>query len=209
MGAFLVIRPGDDAAARQAAEWCSELADRLVAAGHELIGDVDELTPAHSPEILTALQTDAELVCYFGHGASDSWRTDDLATIDSANVGVAAGKVVISVACLTGRGLGPDAITAGVRSWLGFTIKIPVIAPHVSVDPIGEAFANGLAGLAGFATIGDVRDALIAAFAQLADDYDEGGRFAGHPAQAIGYYGALALQDHITVDGSRSQVPLS
>jgi len=205
---FVVIHPEDDAAAEQAAKWCSELVDELVAAGHELIEDVNEQTPADSASIEAALEMPAELVCYFGHGTPDSWQTDGQTTIESGNVGRAAGKTVVSIACLTGRNLGPDAVTAGVSSWLGITIKVPVLPPHKNVDPMGSAFVSGLRHLSRSATIGDVRDSLIAAFEQLAVDYDDGGRFAGRPDQPIGYYGAHALKDSIEVSGRKTAIPL-
>jgi len=209
MGAFLLIRPQDDAAAEQASTWCDRLADELIAAGHELLGDVDDGTPPSAASIEAALDMPADLVCYFGHGAPDAWLTDGKATIDKVSAGAAAGKVVVSIACLTSRELGPAAVDAGVRSWLGFTIKVPVILPHKNVDIVGEALLAGLRALAQGATLGDVRDSLILAFDQLAADCDDGGSLAGHPAQPIGYYGALALKDSVEVAGDKHTAPLS
>jgi hypothetical protein len=208
MGKFVVIRPEDDAAAEQASAWCSALVAELAARGHTLVEEVDELTPADTGSIEAALSAPATLVCYFGHGTPDSWQTNGETTIDKSNAGAAASKVVVSIACFTGRNLGPDAVNAGVTSWLGFTMKIPVIAPYKALDPVGEALVRGLEDLSTAGTIGDVRDSLITAFDELAVDYDDGGALAGHPAQPVGYYGALALKANVVVAGSKTAVPL-
>lgn len=208
MSAFVIVRPQDDSAARQASDWCDALVAKFIAFGHTLVDDVDEATPAEAPEIERAMRAEARLVCYFGHGDRDAWHTDDQPMIDRGNVKAAAGKAVLSIACLTSRELGPDAVTAGVVTWLGFTIKVPVLVPHKNADPFGEAIVAALAGLASGATMGDVRDALVAACEQLVVEFDQSGRFHGHPAQPVGYYGALALQSHVSLHGAAAHRPL-
>jgi hypothetical protein len=208
VGAFAVVRPQDDATARQVSDWCDALVAELVARGHVLVDEVDEATPAEAAEIERALRAGAELVLYFGHGSRDAWRTNGRPTIYSGNVGAAAGKAVVSIACLTGRELGPDAVAAGLVAWLGFTIAFPVLAPHKNADPFGATIVSACAGLASGATMGGLRDAIVAACAQLAVDFDHGGRFFGHPGQPVGYYGALALQSHVSIAGDAAHRPL-
>lgn len=209
MGDFAVIRPRDDAAAQQAADWCDQLVSDFLAAGHAVSADVDDTSPADTANIISALGSSATLVCYFGHGDDDSWLTGGTATIDASNVGAGAGKAVVSVACRTGRNLGPDAITAGVTSWLGFTIKVPVfaIALYKNVDPIGEAIVGGLSGLGTGGTMGQARAAIEANCDQLAADFDSG-PLATHPVSQIGYYAALSLRDHVVLHGSSGFAPL-
>jgi hypothetical protein len=208
VGAFVVVRPQDDAAAQQASDWCDELVTELQARGHVLVNEVDWQTPADVSSIDAAMRSKAELVCYFGHGAPDAWLTDDQTTIDRANVKAATGKAVASVTCLTGRELGPDAITSGVIAWLGFTIRVPALTPHKNADPFGEAIINGLRELAFGATMGDTGDSVVRECEQLVTDFDTGGRFHGHPAWQVGYYGALALKDHLIVNGQTTHRPL-
>lgn len=171
------------------------------------MGDVDSGTPADATEITKVLGGSADLICYFGHGDEDHWLTSGAPTIDAGNVSAAAGKAILSIACRAGRNLGPDAITAGVISWLGFTIAVPVIAPHKTHDPIGEAIVRALAGLGGKGTMQQARDDMAAEFDQLVDDYDTG-KFSTHPAAPLGYFAAMCLRDHVVLHGKTSCQPL-
>src|ERR1700676_297439 len=75
MADFSVVRPRDDADARQASEWCDDLVNRLVQYGHTEVDDVDDRTPADIAHIVVALSRRVDLVCYFGHGREDAWLT--------------------------------------------------------------------------------------------------------------------------------------
>lgn len=207
MGDFAVIRPKDDAAAQQASDWCDQLVSDLLGAGHICVSDIDDTSPATSLNISSALTSSAGLVCYFGHGDEYSWLTGGNPTIDSSNIAVTGTKAVVSIACKTGRHLGPDAVTAGVASWLGFTIKVPVIVPHKNVDPIGDAIVVGLSCLANGGTIGQARTAIESKCDQLTTDFDTG-FLSTHPASQIGYYAALCLRDHVVLHGSSGLCPL-
>ena len=110
MRTFLMIRPRDDADARQASEWCSDLQVELEAMGHKLADAVDDRTPANRQEVETALQSPVNLVCYFGHGTKDALLTYDVETLGPQNVVAATQQAIVSVACLTGRELGPEAV---------------------------------------------------------------------------------------------------
>jgi hypothetical protein len=209
VGAFVTICPQDGAEARQASTWCDELRAEFEAKGHWFANWVDERTPADRAGTENALRERADLVCYFGHGAPDAWLTHDQATVDQANVRAAAGKAVVCIACLTSRELAPEAITAGVTVWLGFTIKVPVIDPHKNVDPIGEAMVAGLKWLASGASVGEAGDVLVGTLGEIADECEDlGGRFHNHPGRWATYYGALALQGHLVVHGDPHHRPL-
>lgn len=207
MGTFAVVRPRDDQRAKQAAGWCDQLINRLRGNRHGLSGDVDDTTPPTTTNILAVMTSTVDLVCYFGHGDENSWLTSQAATVNATNVRAASGKAVVSVACKTGRNLGPDAVTAGVVAWLGFTVKVPIIAPHRNIDPIGDAIVNGLACLGTAGTMQQARDEIAAACANVVADYDTG-RYRNHPAASIGYFAAMALGDHVVLHGMASCQPL-
>jgi hypothetical protein len=204
---FSVIRPQDDGNSQQCSDWADNLITNLKAGGHSKAIDVDNLTPANSSNILAALKSGSSLICYFGHGDEGSWLTHSATTVDKSNVSAAAGRAIVSVACKTARGLGPDAITAGVEAWLGFTCKVAVITPHKGVDPIGDAIVDGLTELGAAKTMQEARDEIRSKMDKLVTEYDTG-KYAMHPAANIGYFAALALRDHVVVHGNTGFVPL-
>jgi hypothetical protein len=207
MSSFALIRPGDDARAQQASDWADSVAGNFIAAGHAKSTDVDDLTPADRGNIVAALGSSGNLICYFGHGDEHSWLTAGIGTVRSSDFASATGKAVVSIACKTGRNLGPDAITAGVEAWLGFTINVAVIAPHKGFDPIGDAVVGGVSVLASGHTMQDSRDELYSELDNVATGYDNG-KWSGHPGAALKYYAALAMRDHIVLHGTAALIPL-
>jgi hypothetical protein len=208
MGSFTTICPRDDAEARRASDWCADLRARLEAGGHWSAHIVDDRTPADRPAVELGLQTPVDLVLYFGHGATDAWLTDGAKTLDPSNVGTVAPQALVSIACLTGRDLGPEAVRAGATAWLGFTIMVPVVDPHKNVDPIGEAIVQGLAEFGRGACFADVCLALQTAFDALSRRCQGAtGVYGGHPGRWLSYYGALALRQSTTVEGAGDHRP--
>jgi hypothetical protein len=208
MGKFIVIRPKDDAAARQSSDWCDTLCGNLVADGHIELADVDDTSPPDTANITTALRKGGDLICYFGHGDETAWLTVGVPTIDATNISAAKGKAVVSIACKTGKDLGPDAITAGVICWLGFTIKVSVMSRHKTRDPFGDAIVKGLSVLGVHKSMQEARDEICSNLDQLVTDFDTGGSLSSHPASVIGYYSAMSLRDHIVAHGNFAHRPL-
>jgi len=207
MGSFTLVRPKDDAAARQSSDWCDSLCSNLTTNGHSKIDDVDDTSPPNTANILAAIGKKGDLICYFGHGDGAAWLTAGMPTLDGRNVSAASGKAVVSIACKTGIHLGPDAITAGAICWLGFTIKVPVMSPHKLRDPFGDAIVNGLSVLGGHKSMQDARVEIYKNLNQLVDDFDTG-PLSSHPASALGYFSAMSLRDHIVVHGNSAHQPL-
>jgi len=207
MADYVVIRPRDDGAARQVSDWCDELVKRSTGNGHSLIGNVDDTSPASKTSILAALAINCRLACYFGHGDNNSWLTSGSVTVDKTNVGAATGKAVVSVACKTGRDLGADAFNSGVKAWLGFKVRVAVLAPHKNRDPVGDTMVDALAVLGNSGTMQDAYDAIKQGFDQLADDYDTGSLSGRHDSVA-GYMASIVLRDYVSLDGASSFVPL-
>ena len=208
MSVFSVVRPQDDAVAQQTSGWCDDLIRKFTARSHHLASEVDRWTPADQAPIIALLGGSTDLVCYFGHGKRDCWLTNGIVTIDASSVHAAANKAVVSIACDTARGLGPDAVTAGVVAWLGFTILVAVMAPYKTRDPIGEAIVDGLDVLGHGYTMQAARDQVAANLDQLVNDFQPGGWLAGHPAAAFGYYASMAMRDHVVVHGKANHAPL-
>jgi hypothetical protein len=208
MGSIIIIRPRDDAASQQASDWADDLVKKLIKNGHTIAADVNDQTPPNKGKIASAINKAADVIFYFGHGDEDSWLTNWKSTLDASNVSSANGKTVISVACKTACKIGPNAITAGVKSWLGFTINVAVISPHKNADPIGDAIVKGLALLGSKATVQRARDEIALLLAQVKDDYDANGKYHKHPEARLGYYAAMALSDHVVVHGNVNLQPL-
>ncbi|WP_447600333.1 C25 family cysteine peptidase [Nitrospira sp. Nam80] len=201
MSKFIVIRPKDDAIAQQASVWCDDLVQKFSKNRHTKVNDVDDGAPPDTGNIVLALQAGADLICYFGHGDENSWLTNFKATIDNTNIRNANQKAVVSVACKTACVLGPTAITAGIVSWLGFTIKVPVMTPHKNRDPIGEAIVDGLALLGNHLTMQEARDRIADNCDKLIVEFDTG-TLRNHPGNLIGYYAAMSVRDHVVVHGN-------
>src|SRR3954467_2966047 len=145
MASFTVIRPRDDAMTQQCADWADDFCANAQTHGHNLGIDLDgAYTSVDQPAVLAAVHQPADLVLYFGHGDTDCWPTVIQRTVESSNVSAISGKPVVSVACKTACILAGAAITAGATAWLGFTISVPVLAPHRNVDPIGESLVREL-----------------------------------------------------------------
>lgn len=208
MGAYAVICPRDDVPAKQASSWCDGLRQVLDhKGGHKIVGCVDDRSPADSVTIVNALASPASLVLYFGHGTDGEWRTLSVATIDRFSIGAAADKAVVSIACSTSRALGPDAITAGVRSWLGFTFAVPVISAVNGRDVLGEAMAAGLSCLAFKGSMQQARDELVRELGQMVDNLQYG-VLSKHPGAEVGMFLVECLRQHVALNGDATHVPL-
>lgn len=207
MGNFAVIRPCDDGAARQASQWCDALINGLKIGGHCAVADVSDQTPASQANVCSALSGSYDVIFYFGHGDETAWLTQGAATVDATTISGANGKAIVSVACKTARRLGPDAITAGVASWLGFNIKVGYVV-HRGQDPFGDAIVQALEGLGAGNTLQQARDTLASNLQQVVQDFDTSGRFNSWPTAPLAYFVAVAMRDHVVVLGNNSLRPL-
>jgi hypothetical protein len=206
MSDFVLIHPRDDGKAQRASVWARALEASLVAGGHNVVSDVTDLTPADTANIRSALGAAATLICYFGHGETHSWLTAGAVTVNATDFPAAVGKAVVSIACKTGCNLGPDAITSGVETWLGFTSRVAIMATAAGTYPLGDAIVDGLSLLGTSKTMQEARDEIYANLDQVLKDYDTGGKYATDPV--IGYWSALAMRDHLVLHGNVAFKPL-
>lgn len=207
MGRYSLIRPEDDAVTQQASDWATALDKGLGANGHSLDIDVRDITPPDRTNIEAAINGLSDVIFYFGHGDEQSWKTNGQPTLDSTNASQASGKTVVSVACKTGRSLGPDAILAGVDAWLGFNISVAVVRPYKGFDPLGEAIVEALEFLGQGGSVQFARNILEVKLEQVASDHDTG-KFKNHPDAPLIYFSALAMQANLVVLGNQKSAPL-
>ncbi|MGO4502558.1 MULTISPECIES: hypothetical protein [unclassified Dyella] len=205
VGQLALVVPRDDAAARQACDWADDLVARWPS--HAVASRVDDRSPANRQTIQLLLASKADLTLYFGHGNTRAWLTLGRVTMGVAAVAAGAGTAVVSVACETGQRLGPQAVTAGVIAWLGFTIRVPVMPTHKGLDPIGDALVDGLEVLGKAQSMQVARDAVVSALDRTVDSF-RNGSLASHPGAALGYYAAMCLRDHVVIHGNAAHVPL-
>jgi hypothetical protein len=190
-------------------DWGVRLKSTFLA--HSLLDDVDDTDPADQTHVQAAYQTGVNLLCYFGHGEVDRWETAGSATLESTSLPAKHPIAVISIACKTSQTLGPDAVTSGVTAWLGFTIRVGIIAPYASavgpIDTIGDAMVEGLKILSTGATMQQARDEIEKQLDDLVNAYDTGA-YAHHIDAEIGYFVAGCMRDHVVVHGTPSHTPL-
>jgi hypothetical protein len=207
MGDFILIHPRDPGVGTTASNWARRFGANLTASGHFQTTEVDDSTPADSSHVAAALGGTGSLIGYFGHGDEDNWLTKGAPTVDSSHFVASAGKAVVSIACKTGCNLGPDSVTAGVQSWLGFTCQVAVVNTN-SRYPSGDAIVAGLSVAGASKTMREVHDQVYSELDQVMQDYDFGGKFDGHSTAALGYFSALAMRDHLVLHGASNFAPL-
>lgn len=209
MANFIAICPRDDGNSRQASDWYA-LFKQSAIQQHSELAYIDDYSPADIQNICGALRLQgSDLILYFGHGTHNDWRTNDSVTVDKSNIKYAKRKAVVSIACKTGRDLGPDAVNqGGVESWLGFTIRVAILPPYLNQDPIGDAINRGICELINGGTMRDARNTIESELRKLITDYDTGGNFSNHPNSTFGYFACLSLADNVSLNGKSNFRPL-
>jgi hypothetical protein len=109
------------------------------------------------------------------------------------------------VACKTGVQFGPDAITAGVKSWMGLTVKLGYVAAP-GLDPFGDAAVRALSILDPGVSMQDLLNKWIDEFDQLVTACDTGGLHASALGQ-LAYFVAVAVRDHVVLHGTVAACP--
>ena len=211
MGTFIAVHPDNvnDAAAGDLSNWCTEATRRASAKGHTLSSEVTRSTPCDRANVDTALAALGDVFFFFGHGTEDDLKGEHRASVvDNRNATHAKGKVVVAIACESGRGLGPDAIVAGVRAYLGFNIKLAWIPPYRGQpDVFKDAMLSSLDVLIDGGSVQDLRDELYSQLTVVADYYGKGAGSKYHNA-LNGYFVAHAVKDNIAGLGDTQFAPL-
>src|SRR5271154_1706129 len=122
----LFTRPADDSAAAQIAPWGQALIQRIGSRSHiDLAGDA-----ATRETVDAEIASGVRSVFHFGHGTEDSLLGHGGALIDASNAPLVA-DMIVAIACESAVNLGPLAVNAGVRAYLGFDdiLGVPSKAP--------------------------------------------------------------------------------
>jgi len=123
-----------------------------------------------------------------------------------ANIGSASGAIVVAIACLSSKVLGPNAIHAGVFGYLGFSERLV----WVSRDPDGQfepAVTSGIMELLSGNTLRDARIAMQQELDNVVRFYLNGaGR--GSPNRALGFLSASWDAQHVRLDSGNSGATL-
>jgi hypothetical protein len=211
MGDFIAIHPDNvnDAAAGDLSRWCVEAIKRAGARGHGPSSQVSRATPCDRANVDSALAAPGDVVFFFGHGDEHSLKGERQASVvDNANAHQAKGKAVVAIACKSGRGLGPDAVVAGVRSYLGFNIKLGWLPPsRGQPDVFMDAMLNSVDVLLGGGSVQALRDAIYSELEKVADYYEHGAGSKYRNA-VNGYFVAHAVKDNIAGLGDVQFAPL-
>lgn len=84
---------------------------------------------------------DYNILAFWDHGQSDALvANDNQNTVDNNNLDLFKGKEIWTVACLSGKELGPKAIKQGVSFYQGYTDVITI----TSVPPFKDFFCDAL-----------------------------------------------------------------
>jgi hypothetical protein len=173
-GKALVIRPrvpGDDYTTLGSNVWGANAKQKALDEGWDVVDlDANAATRAAIEAAITNEQPD--LVLHFDHGsAMTMWGQDANALqagIDDVNVHLASGRIASTVSCDTASGLGPAAIGAGVRAYLGYTLHHIFWTPYQ--DEFGVAANAANYALLECKTMQQAFDAGWAAYDQLYND---------------------------------------
>ncbi len=169
MGNLLLIRPANDPVALELSSWAAAL--KSVSTIHSITTDlasaaatraaVDAGLPAH------------DAILFFGHGTPTKLRAATVNLVDATNVGLAAQKAVIAVACSSADILGTTAISQGVIAYLGFTKKLLWVTgdPDTQFQP---AFSAGIEKFMNGATIDDAAVEIRSKLQSVVDYYHSG-----------------------------------
>jgi hypothetical protein len=175
--AVLLIRPEADAVEQVLSGVASHA---LLAAPRSDVVSLQPPPPSATPPItrqpLTRATVDRAVsaasrpvnLIYFGHALRD--RLGDPTTlVDVATLPYLKDSLVLALACSSSDQLGPDAVAAGVRAWIGFTRPIvvplmPGMAPNLA--PFNIAAVTTLGGGPASDVVKQARDS----FERLADN---------------------------------------
>ncbi len=124
---LLLIRPkkpGDTYTEMGSNVWAGEVKTRATALGWDVKDlDANSATRTNIENELNNYRPG--LVMHYDHGSDYTmWGQNSgvlEAGIDESNIALAAGRIMSTVSCLTASGLGPDAISKGITSYLGYT----------------------------------------------------------------------------------------
>jgi len=175
MSRLLVVRPSTDQVEVWLSEWAGKVLKTIASSPSDFAHlDVDDLLgPGLTRDSVDQCLDKADTVIYYGHGRNDAlgWPT----LIDAAAAAAfLVGHAIIAFACDAGEDLGPEAVAAGLRCFVGFTDSL-VVVNDTSYAPWSlwmEIVISGVLMTRG--TARDVYDALVARLKLAFEEFKEG-----------------------------------
>ena len=198
MSDICFIRPANDAAATTLANMAIPLKAKISTSSHTLSAD---LTGTGATRGAVDVQLAAcRAICFFGHGLKSRLQGSSTDLIDSFNVSLASGSIVIAFACWSAHTLGPGAISAGVEAYLGFDEQFGCLAG----DPDGEFGAAAISGMEVMLKGNDVGAALREMEKKFDDAFDfyKTGAGAGRSNSVLGWLLANWDKRHLALHGT-------
>jgi hypothetical protein len=193
-----LIHPANDAAALELSNWCTRIIPHL---NEGLAVKTLYAGSANRASIPPAL-LNAHCVLFYGHGGDAELLGASGPIIDTENVGLAKGAILVAVACSSAKVLGPTAVSQGLRAYLGFRDRFV----WVSRDPEGcfEAAIN--AGVHRVVRGDTMEEAVTTMRDGLGDvvEYYLNGQGRKSPNRALGWLAAFWDQQHLELHGRGS-----
>lgn len=137
---------------------------------------------------------------FFGHGKTDCLG-DPTVVIDAANVGGAAGALIVAFACFSALDLGPESIRQQIETYIGFDDLLPVYGPPANA--VTDAVVDALSHLASGGTATDAYNRLEKGLAHVVQEHIYGPSRRDPNAPLI-FTTARLMQRSLTICGNGS-----
>jgi hypothetical protein len=159
------------------------------------------LTRATVDQVISAATRPVHLL-YFGHARRDSLG-DPTTLVDVATLPYLNNSFVLALACSSSDQLGPNAVGAGVRTWIGFTR--PIIVPlrpwmAANLAPFNVAAITALNGGPASEVVKQTRDT----FESLADDILNSASGASYTQAVIDSHVQRGMSSTFRADGDQT-----
>lgn len=200
MATVLLVRPASDRAAVELSDWAARLKHFPTFTKPPQITDLASASATRAA--VDAGLSSNDLIIFFGHGTASRLRGSSVDLVDVANIGVAANKGIVAIACSSAEILGAAAIKYGVSAYLGFTAKLV----WVTGDP-DDRFRPALcAGAEALLAPNQMDDAFRFMFQELTNvaDYYHSGDGRKKPNATLGYVCAFWDAHHLKLHGDGS-----
>lgn len=199
MSTILLVRPANNAVAIELSSWAVGVKNLAAASRTTSIG-VDLASGGATRAAVDLELSKHEATFFFGHGTPTKLLGAGADLVDVANVGLAAGRGILAIACSSANTLGLTAVQNNVEAYLGFTKKLT----WVSGDPDGQfepAICAGARDLIKGSSMRSAHREMQVELDKVVAYYHSGvGRTS--PNAAIGFLSAFWDLNHIALHGN-------
>jgi len=201
MSSILLVRPANDAVAIELSAWAAGVKKLAASSSGTSVG-VDLASGAATRAAVDLELPNHEATFFCGHGTPTKLRGAGIDLVDAANVGLAAKRGILAIACSSADTLGPAAIQNNVKAYLGFTKKLT----WVTGDPDGQFEPAICAGARQLINGGDMRSAHQEMQVELDKvvAYYHSGAGRTSPNAGLGFVSAFWDFSHLAMHGNGS-----